>query len=157
MGKGIEPKPAPSTFLPALPDGTELVGEFRIKRVLGAGGFGITYLAVETALARDVTIKEYFPVEYAARSATGVVAPRSRDSAEDYNWGLERFMEEAQTLARFTHPNIVRVYRCFRARDTGYMVLHFEEGGSFKAWLRQPRPSRVASRPEGFAYARFKT
>jgi serine/threonine protein kinase len=139
MGKGMHPEPASPTNLFALPEGTELIGEFRIKRVLGAGGFGITYLASETALARDVTIKEYFPLDYAARGASGDVAPRSSDSVNDYQWGLERFMEEAQTLARFTHPNIVRVYRCFRARDTGYMVLHFEEGGSFKAWLRQLR------------------
>jgi hypothetical protein len=132
----MQPQPASPAHLLALPEGTELLGEFRIKRVLGAGGFGITYLASETALARDVTIKEYFPVDYAARGQSGHVAPRSRDSSKDYQWGLERFMEEAQTLARFTHPNIVRVYRCFRARDTGYMVLHFEEGGSFKAWLR---------------------
>ena len=98
-----------------------------------------------TAIARDVTIKEYFPLDYAARDASGDVAPRSRDSAKDYAWGLERFMEEAQILARFTHPNIVRVYRCFRARDTGYMVLHFEEGGSLKAWLRQlQRAPRLA-------------
>jgi WD40 repeat protein len=136
MGKGIKPQPASPAHLLALPDGTELIGEFRIRRVLGAGGFGITYLANETALARDVTIKEYFPVDYAARGESWNVAPRSRDSTKDYQWGLERFMEEAQTLARFTHPNIVRVYRCFRARDTGYMVLHFEEGGSFKAWLK---------------------
>jgi serine/threonine protein kinase/WD40 repeat protein len=144
----MHPEPAsPPTNLFALPEGTELIGEFRIKRVLGAGGFGITYLANETALARDVTIKEYFPLEYAARGVSGDVAPRSSDSVTDYKWGLERFMEEAQTLARFIHPNIVRVYRCFRARDTGYMVLHFEEGGSFKAWLRQlqraPRQSEL--------------
>src|SRR5262249_30460468 len=136
MGKQTQPKPASPANLLALPEGTELVGEFRIKRVLGAGGFGITYLATETALAREVTIKEYFPADYAARGTSGEVAPRSRDSAKDYQWGLERFLEEAQTLARFNHPNIVRVYRCFRARDTGYMVLHFEEGGSFKAWLK---------------------
>src|SRR5262249_33128666 len=92
MGKGMQPKPASPANLLALPEGTELVGEFRIKRVLGAGGFGITYLASETALARDVTIKEYFPVDYAARSETGDVSPRSLDSAEDYAWGLERFM-----------------------------------------------------------------
>ena len=51
------------TNLLALPAGTELVGDFRIKKVLGAGGFGITYLADEIALARQVTIKEYFPAE----------------------------------------------------------------------------------------------
>jgi len=147
MAKGMQPKPAITTNLLALPDGTELVGDFRIKRVLGAGGFGITYLADETALARQVTIKEYFPADYAARSGTRDAAPRSRDCSEDYQWGLERFIEEAQTLARFVHPNIVRVYRYFRANNTGYMVLHFEEGGSFKAWLkglkRAPRQAEL--------------
>jgi serine/threonine protein kinase len=127
--------PAPIENLLALPDGTELVGDYRIKRVLGAGGFGITYLADEKALARLVTIKEYFPADFAARRATNA-SPRSQEVAGDYQWGLDRFIEEAQTLAKFNHPNIVRVYRYFRANNTGYMVLHFEEGGSFKSWLR---------------------
>ena len=131
----MQEKPAPSTNLLALPDGTELVGDYRIKRVLGAGGFGITYLADEKALARSVTIKEYFPADLAARQQTSA-SPRSHDAAADFQWGLDRFIEEAQTLARFDHPNIVRVHRYFRANNTAYMVLHFEEGGSFKAWLR---------------------
>src|SRR5215467_5787601 len=136
MAMAIQPGPEPSSNLLALPDGTELVDDYRIKRVLGAGGFGITYLADEMALARLVTINEYFPAEYAARRTTSEASPRSRDCAEDYKWGLERFIEEAQTLARFVHPNIVRVYRYFRANNTGYMVLHFGASGSFKAWLR---------------------
>ena len=128
-------KPAPTDNLLALPDGTELVGDYRIKRVLGAGGFGITYLADENALNRLVTIKEYFPADFAARKG-GSAAARSQEVAGDYQWGLDRFIEEAQTLARFDHPNIVRVHRYFRANNTAYMVLHFEEGGSFKSWLR---------------------
>ena len=124
------------TNLIALKSGTELVGDYRIERVLGAGGFGITYLAVETALDRRVTIKEYFPSDFAARTSTSDAAPRSQDCTSDYRWGLDRFIEEAQTLAKFTHPNIVRVYRYFRANNTAYMVLHFEEGKSLKAWLK---------------------
>ena len=132
----MEAKLAPSANLLALPDGTELVGDYRIRRVLGAGGFGITYLADETALGRRVTIKEYFPAEFAARRDQSA-APRSRDVTDDYQWGLDRFIEEAQTLARFDHSNIVRVHRYFHANNTAYMVLHFEEGGSFKAWLKR--------------------
>lgn len=124
------------TNLIALKSGTQLVGDFRIERVLGAGGFGITYLAEELALGRKVTIKEYFPSDFAARTSTAEAAPRSQDCASDYRWGLDRFIEEAQTLARFSHPNIVRVYRYFRANNTAYMVLHFEEGQSLKSWLK---------------------
>lgn len=120
----------------ALQSGTELVGDYRIDRVLGAGGFGITYLADELALARAVTIKEYFPSDFAARADGADAVPRSQDCAGDYRWGLDRFIEEAQTLARFNHPNIVRVYRYFRANNTGYMVLHFEEGQNLKGWLK---------------------
>lgn len=124
------------TNLIALPNGTELVGDYRIERVLGAGGFGVTYLADEIALARMVTIKEYFPSDIAARDGGIDAAPRSQDCAGDYRWGLDRFIEEAQTLAKFDHANIVRVYRYFRANNTGYMVLHFEEGQSLKGWLK---------------------
>jgi serine/threonine protein kinase len=124
------------TNLIALKSGTELVGDYRIERVLGAGGFGITYLAEENALDRHVTIKEYFPSDFAVRSTTAEAVPRSQDCATDYRWGLDRFIEEAQTLAKFSHPNIVRVYRYFRANNTAYMVLHFEEGQSLKSWLK---------------------
>ena len=138
--------------LVALPEGTILVGDYRVERVIGAGGFGITYLAEETSLARQVTIKEYFPVDFAARDQAEDVLPRSRASEADYTWGLERFLDEAKTLARFTHPNIVRVYRYFRARKTGYIAMQFEEGQSFKAWLkglgrapRQPELDRIVA------------
>jgi serine/threonine protein kinase len=135
------------TNLIALPSGTELVGDYRIERVLGAGGFGITYLADEIALDRAVTIKEYFPSDFAARNKSHEAVPRSRESSRDYRWGLDRFIEEAQTLARFDHPNIVRVYRYFRANNTGYMVLQWEEGKSLKMWLKElkraPRQSEL--------------
>ncbi|MFV0297045.1 MAG: protein kinase domain-containing protein [Hyphomicrobiaceae bacterium] len=62
--------------------------------------------------------------------------PRSQGSEGDYNWGLDRFLAEAQTLARFNHSNIVKVYRFFPARNTAYMVLHYEDGQSLKGWLK---------------------
>ena len=124
------------THLIALPSGTELAGDYRIQRVLGAGGFGVTYLAEEIALSRLVTIKEYFPADFAARAPDQSAVPRSQGCNDDYKWGLERFIEEAQTLARFNHSNIVRVFRYFRANNTAYMVLHFEEGQSLKTWLK---------------------
>ena len=133
--------------LVALKPGTMLADDYRIERTLGAGGFGITYLAEEVALARRVTIKEYFPVDFAARDPAEDVVPRSRESEGDYTWGLDRFLAEAQTLARFDHPNIVRVYRFFQARNTGYIVLHYEDGTSLKGWLkslgRAPRQPEI--------------
>jgi WD40 repeat protein/serine/threonine protein kinase len=120
----------------ALPPGTDLIGEFRIERVLGAGGFGMTYLAQEVALARAVTIKEYFPTDFAQRLDGFEAAPRDEECVADFQWGLDRFIDEAQTLARFDHPHIVRVFRYFKANGTAYMVLSFEEGQSLKGWLR---------------------
>ncbi|MBU2581428.1 MAG: serine/threonine protein kinase [Alphaproteobacteria bacterium] len=124
------------TNIIALAEGTNLVGDYTVERVLGAGGFGITYLARESALDRLVTIKEYFPSDFAARKDGLEAVPRSQDSSGDYKWGLERFVAEAQTLARFKHPNIVGVHRYFRANNTAYMVLHYEEGQSLKSWLK---------------------
>ncbi len=135
------------TQLVALPDGTDLSGDYTIRRVLGAGGFGITYLADEQALSRRVSIKEYFPADFAVREASKAAHPRSKGCAEDYAWGLDRFLEEAQTLAKFNHPHIVKVHRIFRANGTAYMVLHFEEGQSLKSWLkhlgRAPRQNEI--------------
>lgn len=133
----------------ALPQGTELVGDFSLKRVLGAGGFGITYLARDLQLDRNVAIKEYFPSEFAAREGAAMVRCRSQSSEVDYRTGLERFVDEAQALARFEHPNIVRVFRYFRANNTAYMVLQFEAGRSLKGWLddlgRRPLQSELDS------------
>lgn len=90
--------------------------------MLGVGGFGITYLAWDSHLEKAVAIKEYLPGELAARveggTAAGAVVPLSAEREADYRWGLERFLQEAHTLARFEHPNIVRVLRYFEANRT---------------------------------------
>ncbi|HUS98266.1 MAG TPA: hypothetical protein VMX97_16185, partial [Hyphomicrobiaceae bacterium] len=94
------PRETCMTHIQALPIGTELVEDYRIARVLGAGGFGITYLAEEAALARSGTIKEYFPTDFAARGDGQDAVPRSQNCSGDYQWGLDRFIDEAQTLAK---------------------------------------------------------
>ena len=99
-----------------------------LERVLGQGGFGITYLAHDSNLDRHVAIKEYLPSEVARRRSDATAHPRADTLADRYSWGLERFLSEARTLARFDHPNIVRVLSVFEANNTAYMVMRFEEG-----------------------------
>jgi serine/threonine protein kinase len=105
---------------------------YSIEKILGQGGFGITYLAHDFNLNQEVAIKEYLPMELAVREQDFSVQPASDTHGELFKWGLDRFMTEAQTLARFKHPNIVRVLAVFQANRTGYMVMEYEEGDSLK-------------------------
>lgn len=113
----------------ALPVGTRLE-EFYIERVLGSGGFGITYLALDTALNRRVVIKENLPVQFAYRETTSLtVRPRSAGKdAEDFAWSRENFNRESAILASMDHPGIVKVLRSFEALGTGYFIMPFVEG-----------------------------
>jgi len=108
-----------------------------IERVLGQGGFGITYLARDTNLDQSVALKEYLPVEVATRRPDAKVTSRTDEHEERYRWGLERFIREARTLARFDHPNIVRVLSVFELNNTAYMVMRFEEGETLAAALER--------------------
>jgi len=123
----------------ALPAGYAL-HEYRIDKVLGAGGFGLTYLATDANLNLKVAVKEYLPSDFASRSEDSTVQPRSEDTTESFQWGLRRFMDEAKTLASFRHPNIVRVMRFFEANQTGYMVMEFVEGKPLSDWIATHRP-----------------
>ena len=123
----------------SLPQGYAL-HEYRIEAVLGAGGFGLTYLATDANLNLKVAVKEYLPSDFASRGEDSTVQPRSEDTTESFQWGLQRFMEEAKTLASFRHPNIVRVMRFFEANRTGYMVMEFVEGKPLSDWIAARRP-----------------
>jgi serine/threonine protein kinase len=113
---------------------------YRIERVLGAGGFGVTYLATEAAINRPVAIKEYLPNGIAARSRDDVsVQPLTPDDQENFQWGLERFRREAQTLVSFHHANIVSVFRYFEANGTAYLVMAYEDGDSLASIVEKRR------------------
>jgi len=125
-GAGLGPPSA------ALPPGTRLAGgRYTVGRVLGQGGFGITYQGADQRLRRVVAIKEFFP-EGAQRQGTTVVPPAS--------WGVpafcemrERFLAEARTLAGFAHPGIVRVWDAFEDNVTAYIVMEYLSGETLAA------------------------
>ena len=94
---------------------------YEIKEILGQGGFGITYLAHDTNLERDVAIKEYLPIEIAVREGDFSVHPVTEDRGQQYKWGLDRFIAEARTLAKFKHPNVVQVLLKWPT-DSGHRV-----------------------------------
>ncbi len=123
----------------ALPAGHTLK-EYRIEKVLGVGGFGLTYLALDENLNLKVALKEYLPADIALRAPDRSIAPRSSETAETFDWGKRRFLDESRTLASFRHPNIVRVMRFFEAHGTAYMVMEFVEGAPLPDWVSARRP-----------------
>jgi serine/threonine protein kinase len=101
---------------------------YEIRAIVGQGGFGITYLAKDANLDHLVAIKEYLPTNLAVRSGESTVHPVSEGRSSIFDWGLERFVREARTLAKFKHPNIVTVFSVFEANGTAYMVMEYERG-----------------------------
>ena len=136
-----KPPPAPPSDGACLPTGYR-INEYNIERPLGGGGFGITYLARDSNLQLPVAIKEYFPSDLVTRGPNQEVQVRGTNPQhqEQYDWGLERFLDEARALATFRHPNIVRVLRYFRENGTAYIVMEYESGLSLKRWVPQNAP-----------------
>lgn len=113
---------------------------YEIKGVIGSGGFGITYLAHDNNLDRDVAIKEFMPEDFATRDSDHTVHPKTSDKEKLYEWGLEHFIKEAQTLAKFNHPNIVHVQSVFEENNTAYMVMEYAHGEDLSA-IYKKRPT----------------
>ncbi len=120
----------------ALPRGTR-IRDFEFHRVLGHGGFGITYLGWNVTLDIPVAIKEYFPADLATRERNLSVVPQTAQAAPDFQWGLERFLDEARILARLQHPAIVRIHHFFEAHRTAYIAMDYVEGDSLSAYLKR--------------------
>ncbi|MEI9893416.1 MAG: bifunctional serine/threonine-protein kinase/formylglycine-generating enzyme family protein [Chthoniobacter sp.] len=122
----------------ALPVGHR-ISEFRILKVLGQGGFGITYLAQDTLLNIEVAIKELLPRDFATRGESSTVMPKRPADAESFAWAKQRFINEARILASLRHENIVHVYRFLECHGTAYMVMEFVQGQNLLEWMRKHR------------------
>jgi hypothetical protein len=115
------------SFLDELKPGTKLLhGQYTIDSFLNAGGFGITYLARDS-LDRKIVIKECFPGAFCRRSRY-IVQARSRAHQNELKSIVRLFVQEARSLAKLSHPNIVGVHQVFEDNDTAYMALDFVEG-----------------------------
>lgn len=127
-----------------LPAGTMLDGKYRIDRLIGAGGFGMTYEAHDIGLNMRVAVKEYYPAHFGTRDGTLTVRPRTEGDVELFQRLKDSFLREARTLAQLRHPCIVRVLSVFEGHGTAYMIMEYESGQSLKGWLDKlgRRPSQ---------------
>ncbi|MDD2722688.1 MAG: serine/threonine-protein kinase [Methylovulum sp.] len=120
-----------------LPYRTILNKKFLIGKVLGKGGFGITYLAWDLVLQTAVAIKEYLPATLVTRDNNRpMVAAHSDENRLEFEFGLKQFLQEARTLAQFRHANVVRVREFFPANKTAYLVMDYYEGVSLQQFLQ---------------------
>jgi serine/threonine protein kinase len=117
----------------------DYVAWYRIERVLGQGGFGVTYLATDTNLDHLVALKEYLPANLVRRDSDKTIAPITDRTEAEYREGLDSFLREARTLVKFRHPNIVRVMSVFEAHSSAYLVMEYERGVEFRDYVKQRR------------------
>ena len=120
----------------AMPPGS-VVGDFTIQGVVGAGGVGIVYRAVDHVTQREVALKEFMPKALARRVAGGHVEPHSPQCAATFDAALRSFVSDAKLLTQFDHKALVKVLRVFEARDTAYVVMPFYDGPTLMEILRE--------------------
>ena len=120
----------------ALPVGTRL-NNYVIQEMLGDGGFSIVYMATELPDWKRVIIKEYLPSKLAFRGENNNVEALDDESKPRFNQGRKLFFQEANALVGLNHPNIVRVTNFFRAFDTIYMVMEYEEGQNLQSYIQK--------------------
>ncbi len=135
----------------ALKPGTPLANRYLVGRVLGQGGFGVTYVALDSQTQSRVAIKEYLPMELAIRDPeTSTLYLNSEEQKEDFEFGKQQFLEEARTLMEFVgNEHIVRIHNHFEQNGTAYFAMEYVEGIDLKNFLLQrgaPLPVHEANR-----------
>ena len=122
----------------ALPLNSLLQNRYEIKAIIGAGGFGITYLAWDTVLEKNTAIKEYFPNGLVSRTENRKIEVYLQEQSDEYQQGKERFLREARELTRFSNcKNVVSVFDFFEANNTAYMVMEYLQGTTLKNYMEQ--------------------
>ena len=128
-----------------LPTGTQL-GVYEIKGVLKVGAFDITYHAWNHHLKERIDIQEYFPHDLAVRASDGLsVEPKSPEDADTFSYGLKAFLDQAESLAKIEHPNIVAIENVLQLNGTAYLVKAHPEGASL---LRVAQPPAILAETE---------
>lgn len=116
-------------------------GNYRIEQVLGQGGFGITYLAMDLNLQRKVAVKEFFPKDFCDRDeTTSHVTLGTKNTSEFVSRLKSKFLKEAQNIAKLDHPNIIRIYAAFEENNTAYYVMEYIEGESLSSMVKKEGP-----------------
>lgn len=132
----------------ALPPGT-LLGNYKLLKVLGQGGFGITYIAWDNQLRRNIVLKECFPLGLCCRdSDTGEIIPLPHASRDVYQTSMDSLRREAQTLASLNHESIVRVYDVFESHGSIFYVMPWLEGGSLRERIDEAASGKSTITPE---------
>ena len=127
-------------------------GKYKIEKVLGQGGFGITYLAIQELLNRKVAIKEFFYKDYCERDeATSHVTLGTNSNRELVERFMEKFIKEARTISTLNHPHIIRIYDIFKENNTAYYVMEYIEGESLNDMV-----NRRGALPEDMAVSYIK-
>lgn len=127
----------------SLPPSHRLADRYVIQRVLGQGGFAITYLAKdERNRNQAVAVKELFPGEMVRRIGS-TVGLRSGETSEDFDYIREQFLREGETICSFNHPNLIRGYSVFEENRTAYVAMRYESGSSLRHHLRVKGTFRI--------------
>ncbi|MEE0765729.1 protein kinase domain-containing protein [Akkermansia sp.] len=132
----------------SLPPGT-LLGNYKLLKALGQGGFGITYIAWDSQLRRNIVLKECFPLGLCSRdSDTGEIIPLPHTSRQAYRTAMDSLRKEAQTLASLNHERIVRVYDVFESHGSIFYVMPWLEGGSLRERMDEAASGKSTITPE---------
>ena len=114
---------------------------YRIERVLGQGGFGITYLAIDLSLERLVAIKEFFPKDYCDRDeSTSHLTIGTSNNTELVSRLKAKFLKEARNIAKLDHPGIIKIHTAFEENNTAYYVMDYIEGESLSEKVKRSGP-----------------